>query len=358
VCFTFYAAAAAVWSPYPLSAVKIVGYLIGIYLAFLVLEKGARTGLVDQALIVSITVGSLLAAIFQTAAFGDYSIERGVPQLRFTSFVGAQQFAALLVALLAAVLWLPEISFRRKLSLLLVLVLGCYLNGSRTWFAGALIVGFVYCVCHARKLLSWGVVTCAMLMIGVHVAALLGYLTDDWASILYQNRIFATARALSGEVGPARQIGLGTYLFRVNFYSFAIREIASSGSVPLIFGHGSGSGGTVALQYGRSATSEFVDFNRVFHNEWLRVLYEWGVVGLILWTAVLASFGASLLVVKRRYPRVNVLPAIAYFSALLVALATENILAGASNAVNIGLAILVGLVWQRPKMKSWASPAR
>ena len=89
-----------------------------------------------------------------------------------------------------------------------------------------------------------------------------------------------------------------------------------------------------------------LDPNRSIHNEWLRALYEWGVVGLVLMVAVI---GTMLIGLLRRYRsarvKLGVAAALSFVPAFLGAFSGENVLAGAGNALTLSLAIMIALAW-------------
>ena len=85
--------------------------------------------------------------------------------------------------------------------------------------------------------------------------------------------------------GDMRSTGVGTYVFRKQLYQRAFQAIGESSLLELAFGHGTSNGrmlrGTLARGVGVP--------NRAVHNEWLRILYEWGGVGLALWFVFIFS---------------------------------------------------------------------
>jgi hypothetical protein len=85
------------------------------------------------------------------------------------------------------------------------------------------------------------------------------------------------------------------------------------------------------------------DPNRAVHNEWLRILYEWGGVGLGLWFVFIFS------IIMYAYQGVQLdrlghaRPLLIFLPAFLCGFSTENILAGAGHAENIGFVLLAAL---------------
>ena len=114
-----------------------------------------------------------------------------------------------------------------------------------------------------------------------------------------------------------------------------------------LFGHGTSSGGMAALRtFPAVYKIDTIDPNRTIHNEWLRALYEWGVVGLALLGAVFTALFVSLIrLYRQRKWRLGVLVVFSFLPAFLAAFSTENVLAGAGNAVTMSLAMMIALLW-------------
>ena len=341
-----YAGLAATWSVFPLAGAKLALAMGGILLAAMALERAARAGLLDSRTILSFMLATLVLGVLQTALLGGGSFGyagRGMPE-RFTSFVAAQQYAALLTALLAWVLWVPHMSPVRLNASVLALLAALAVNGSRTWSAGALLVLAVRALLHRHRtdLLR---IAAAIAILASVPAVRRGLQAPSPAEPA--NRLTATASALiRGEDRPDG-MGLGTARFRLRIYQGVWRAVQEGGVRPLVFGHGSASGGKLALElFPWAFRTETLDAARAIHNEWLRVLYEWGLVGLALWLAVLVSLAALAWKARRNEAGAALL---SYLPALGLGLGTENILDGAGNAVTAGLLVLLALVLARYK---------
>jgi hypothetical protein len=164
------------------------------------------------------------------------------------------------------------------------------------------------------------------------------------------SRIVATVGALITGEDTAQRVGLANLNFRFSVYDGAINELRSASVGELLLGHGTSSGGNVVMRvFPRSYKADTLDPNRVLHNEWLRALYEWGIGGLGLVIAVLLTLVVGLV---RRYnldaARVGSAIALSFTPAFLLAFSTENLIAGAGNAVTMSLALLVSLSWAPP----------
>jgi O-antigen ligase len=139
--------------------------------------------------------------------------------------------------------------------------------------------------------------------------------------------------------GNMRSTGVGTIVFRRNLYQRAFKAIAESSLLELTFGHGTSNGrllrGTLTRGVG--------DPNRAVHNEWIRILYEWGSVGLALWFVFIFSIILYAYQGVRKDRLGHARPLLIFIPAFLGGFSTENILAGAGHAENIGFVLLAAL---------------
>ncbi len=113
-----------------------------------------------------------------------------------------------------------------------------------------------------------------------------------------------------------------------------------TGSVTqLLFGHGTSNGRLVQ----GSLSKGIGDPNRAVHNEWLRILFEWGIVGIALW---MLFIGSLMLYAYEGLKRDNfgfAKPLFIYLPAFCIGVSGENIIAGAGHAENIGLLLVIGI---------------
>jgi hypothetical protein len=343
-----YAAVAGLWSPFPLAAAKLVGNLIGTFLAFVVLQKAAHSALLNGRVMVMLVLVSLSLGVLQTFYYGGevYGFDGAARPTRFSSFTGAQQYAAFLVAFLATVLWHPELRSRTRLWLSGAIAAAIALNGSRIWSLGATVVVMVYLSLSFKRVVVHVVFTATGLAFGL---LLLLNLNPTDMDILgdTSSRIVATLSALLTGQDTSQNTGLANLNFRLAIYRNVIDELRNARASDLVFGHGTSSGGNVVLHvYPQSYKVDRLDANRAIHNEWLRVLYEWGIIGLGTLTAVFIAIVAGL--VRCQWIRGGKLGPQAAFSflpAFVIALSAENLLAGAGNAATLSLALVVALTW-------------
>ncbi|MGB9604327.1 MAG: O-antigen ligase family protein, partial [Bryobacteraceae bacterium] len=329
----------ALWSEYPLAAVKLAAGMAAIFLTLAMLERAARAGVLTDKTILWFLCASLALALLQTICFVDGSFGyagRNMPQ-RFTSFVAAQQFAALLAAMVAWTLWRPWPREAWRTLTLFVLFAGLAANGSRTWTAGALVTLGIYASLVRPRWLNL-VRVAAIVVVVAGVPAIRRGLHKQPAAEP-ANRLTATASALLRGQDREDGMGLGTARFRLRMYQ-GVWDAWRQGSVrEWLAGRGAGSGGRIALRlFPYAYRPDALDPNRVIHSEWLRVLYELGLVGAALWLAALAGlagFAWSLRQLREGMALASSIPA------LLLGLSTENIIDGAGNAVTVGLLLLV-----------------
>ena len=348
LALTAYAGIAVVWSPFPLAALKLVGNMLGILLALVVLEKSARRAFLSATMFLMLIFSSLILGVVQTYYFGGvlYGFDGIEQSTRFSSFIAAQQYAAFLVAFLAVILWHRDFKPLTRLTVGLMLLGALLLNGSRVWFFGAVLVLVIYCWLCLREVLvvvAFGLATCALLvMLGLNLSA-------GGAPTISGNssRVVATVTALATGTDTARRVGLRDLDFRLRIYRGVLNELRVGSASETVFGRGTSSGGMAALRtFPAVYKIDTIDPNRTIHNEWLRALYEWGIIGLALLGSIFVALLVGLMrLCRRRRLRLGVFVVLSFLPAFLATFSTENVLAGAGNAVTMSLAIVIALLW-------------
>ncbi len=336
-----YAGVATLWSAYPLAAVKMIGHMAGIVLILVVLEKFARRQVLDVTVWRWLIVISIAMAVFQTHVIGGltYGFDGPDQAVRLTSFVGAQHFAALLVAFLAVTLWLDRLPTWSRWTLVACLLVCIFLNGSRTWFLGALFVLTAYVRFEYRRVIGPAAVGAAGIVMTVLAAGNLGLLEPD-RYVNTDSRIIATLNALLAGQDTPGKAGLRNIGFRAKIYRGLYEELSDADVSEVVFGHGTSNGAKIAKLV--LPRRQRLDPNRVVHNEWFRVLYEWGVVGLLLWLMSFMSLLAAVLMSRRRSRNTRMNTALlSYLPGFILALSTENAFAGAGMAMTVGLSALL-----------------
>lgn len=332
ILLTLYAAVSAFWSFYPLPSVKLIGDMTGSLVICFVLIRATKGGYLTPRVVIPTTIGSIslavLCRVFQPG-WGD-------EKTRFSAFTAAQGFAAFLAVLYCIALCSKTMRLSVRIPLCAALIGALVLNGSRIWFVGIGIATLTALLISGTR--TW-IKICASGLMLILIAVLIGgsstvvaVLGRDAAS----NRIAAAATAIyEGDMTGA---GLGTFRFRRNLTTRVVENLKASTVEEMIFGHGTCNGAAIPGLHFKG-----LDPNRFFHDEWLRVTYEWGAVGLLLWFLFFGSIAAFAVTCVRRDRRGYAQPLLAYLPAFLVALAGENFIAAAGNSVNMGFLLLIAL---------------
>jgi hypothetical protein len=348
VALTAYAGIAALWAPFPLAAFKLIGNMVGILLAMVVLEKSSRKAFLNGGTFLILILSSLALGVVQTYYYGGviYGFDGVEQPSRFSSFIAAQQYAAFLVAFLAIVLWHRDFKSLTRIGIGAVLGAALLLNGSRAWFLGAVLVLSVYCWLRFRHVLVIVAFGCASIAVLIALALNLSG-RGELPILNTSSRVVATVSALATGTDTAQRVGLRDLTFRIAIYQAVLDELRAGDVTDILFGHGTSSGGMAALRtFPAQYRVDTLDPNRTIHNEWLRALYEWGVIGLGLLTSVFVALFYGLM---RRYRqdswKFGVSVVLSFLPAFLAAFSTENVLAGAGNAVTMSLAIMIALLW-------------
>jgi len=356
--FTAYVAIAGLWSPYHLSAFKMVAYLFGYALVFLLFTQAWKQGLLDLRQIVAALWLSLLLAAVQTYLLGNAfgsPPKQIIEQARFTTFAPPQSYAAFLIC--CGVLFLfarggPPMPYQR---LVLALsgggvIVGLLLVGSRYVAIGALALLVVAVI--ARFEPQWSEATlrpAALVKPASLVLATSIVLIGGAAVVAPHNRIFALRGLVaSGRFNPD---AVGTFEWRLEAYRTALDQIESRGLLANVFGSGTGSGAEVILEFNPTAfKANTIDPNRSMHNEFLRAFYEWGVVGSALFFAFLL---AMLIGVVRQTRRCGWQTTWAFWGllpTLLLGMLLENVLAGSGTPVGTGFALVIAYAAVAPSL--------
>lgn len=349
-----YAAVAGFWSFSPISAVKLVGHMAGSLLICFVFMRATKGRLLRPQLVLPLALGTLaiglMCSVFQPNWGGNES--------RFSAFTTAQAYASFLAALYSLALCASTLRMYTRLALAAMLVTALVFNGSRIWTIGIVVATVVaLLVSDFRPWVKiWGVGLMLVL-----TAVLIGA-ADRVIGVLAQyaesNRIAAAITA--AYEGDTRSAGLGTYRFRRGVDAKEIEGIAGSSVLQLLFGHGTSNG---ALLVTGSQFRMGMDANRLMHNEWLRVMYEWGMAGGILWLMFIGSIAVYAVQGLRKEHGDYAKPLVVYLPAFLMGLTGENIIAGAGSSVSVGFLLLIafaGVAHRHPKRPSFrqAPPAQ
>jgi O-antigen ligase len=164
------------------------------------------------------------------------------------------------------------------------------------------------------------------------------------ASYLPYNRIDQLVNAASDD-GDVEDVG--TLAWRLGIYEDIFESLERRTGRELIVGSGTSSGAALMLNHDPDHYDrEGIDANRVLHSEFLRALYEWGILGLGLLIAFLVATTTGFL---KKIATDRGGPALAFAGALpsiVMGLAIENVLAGAASAGGVGILLAMSYAWK------------
>jgi O-antigen ligase len=330
-----YAVLSILWSPYPLSAVKMAGYFFAYTVLFLVFTTGWRRGWFNGKALIRVTWCSLLIAVVQTYLLGN---EFGNPvfENRFTTFSGAATFAPFLLSLLILLLFLEKWRFATVAAAAAGLV-GLLLAGGRSVFVGfgwAVVLGGVAALLRSGKRISWlriarrgamGVALIACLWLFIH-------------EVLPENRIDELVSAMITPGATVEEVG--SFAWRLNVYQSVLEALPGRGTAHLLLGSGTSSSATIVLE-NKIDMEDRVDPNRALHDEFLRALYEWGVPGLALLVAFIGVLLRLGWMQVREYRSKEGFAFLAIAASLLFSFLIENVLADSSSPGGVGYTLVI-----------------
>lgn len=351
--FLAYVAVSTLWTPYRLAAAKQIAYLLYFWVliaAVVRVLESDRRGL-RRALWVFFG-GGLSLGLLQSFVLGNPFGQAGG---RFTSFTGPQGFAiSLIVSLPLLFALLPQ--KQRWLAAPLSLALPClvFLTGSRSAFLLSVLVFTVTCVglllsAAVRRRIGLPVLLSAtsfgvLLLTAFAVPLLLTVNLGDTA--LSEGRIGGAVAAATG-ASANRAEALGTAAWRLGMYAATVEALRAGGMQETLLGSGTSSAASIVVDGGyayRDYTAQDVDANRIVHNEWLRIAFEWGVVGLGL---AMVVFGITIRRLGETRSVADPWQTLMLIIALLSVLAfsmIENLLASAGRPSGVAIACFFALL--------------
>jgi len=333
--FALYALMATLWSPYKLSALKMVGFFLGYLLWFTVIMWGWLSKKIDIRLVKGLFFLSIVLGIFQSTIL-DSSF--GTEEQRFTAFISPQEYAALVV--ITSIIIFTNSNQVKRLEKHLVLITALvvvFLTGSRTYFISLILSILILWLISWKDLYRRLLPNITILIVGKLI-------------ILLTILIFAEQGIGSSRTAELRYIvsapeRIGTLTWRIGMYHETLRGILSAGIPELLVGHGTSSGADIAFRIdSRRYLPETIDANRVIHNEFLRSLYEWGILGLTLILFITIYIIISAFWLSFRSSDHTLLAAMPPFIAGLL---VENVLAFSASGWGIGVILVIGLTYAK-----------
>ena len=334
--FAGYVAFASLWTQFHLPALKMVGFLYAYTLLFLIFVKGWRAGWFNGKVFSSLAWATLGLGTIQTYFLGDFFGSPGDDYSKqFTTFIGAQSLAPFLLALFIFVFLYEERKLWRVFTCL-ALFLAIVLDGSR-YILGAAVVSF-FILAGGNLLIRRSRHVFAMLTAGVICTVLLSGITV-WSVLKYapRSRINEFSEAVITGHGSLEDIA--DFAWRLMMYQEVGHDLQTRGSGLLLVGSGTSSATVVRNRLDYWHDEDVSDANRVVHNEFLRSLYEWGLCGFSLLSLFVAGvLGNSLKTLFRGRSR-GALACLAFFPAMFLGLAIENVLVGSGAPDGVAYAL-------------------
>lgn len=333
IIFVMYMSITSLWSLFPISGLKLIGYLYGHTATFIIcmqmfsINKERVYKLTSWALWLS-----LVLAIAQTYLLGN---PFGTSEQRFTSFSGPQSFAAWLVCTLALIL-LGGRAPKRFISgslISIVVLFAIILTGSNTMLIGVLFVIAGWILAKPISKPSYASMTQLIIVI-----SLIGLFLMVISSSLIQE--YRALRGINAMISKDIQLtDIGTFAWRLMIYQTVLEDLRQSEIHQILFGHGASDSAVLMLRFFRYESTT-IDANRVLHNEWLRVTYEGGIIGLGLFILFLVTLiGTGVKNIKQSS---SSLPFLSILPMLISLLTVENVLASSGTPEGVGLALVIG----------------
>ena len=353
VLLSIFASLAVLWSPefLKLSAMKGAAYLWGYLMWFAVVLYGFATRKIDLKLLFGVWILGVLLGIAQTYFLGGI-FSRGLYEesLRFTAFNSPQSYAAFYTYLLAIFLFATNrLTLRSLLALLSTLGL-ILMAGSRYSFATAIWVVTIWALYYIRsgfflsrilkRLFTLIFAFIFFLLIGLaNLPTLIHFLGGTRIAELFEKDLSTVA----------------TFAWRMGMWREAWVQINDFSLGEMFWGRGTSASALVALQYDSRYSPDTIDANRVMHNELLKALYEWGIIGIgLLSTLILGLFLLAFIwIVRGRREGFFLL---AVLGPLTAGLFVENILANSGSPVGIGICLSLAYVHYVASGRIYAHP--
>lgn len=342
--------AGSLWSPYPQAAWEQIAYIIAYGALFLAVHglESADRGTIARC-VAWAAASSVLVGILQVAVFAN---PYGFALQRFTSFTAPQYFGLSLPILLALLLANARLG---RLPLGVAVVLGAALlvtarlNGGRQEFVAALALVIVGALPDSHS--GWKrTIRLPAAMALVAVLACFGLRWVDrppWSELIDAHPVSSLLAitpetlAESGDAGTARD--------RWKIWSALGARLAEAGPTTWTLGHGTAASGIVIaegdVRY-RTYDRDTMDPNRTAHNEFLRSLFEWGLIGAAFYLALVAAAASQA---WRRYRTRRHSDAALILAATLVATVgysfLGNLLAASGSPLGVALVLLYAHVF-------------
>ncbi|WP_159582772.1 O-antigen ligase family protein [Marinoscillum sp. 108] len=300
-----------------IEAVKQYIYLLNFVISYFILQKVLSKDWLNNSYIYLIFF-PLVFAILQTYFLGHYY--GGVNNQRFTTFTSPQTYALYLVVLFILINDYSKRKGAKEYLFLIIILIQLLLTGSRyslILFGATFILDFM-----TLKRLKLKIST--LLIIVATVVGVLGIGSDAISKLRGLDFIASSNSASVTEIG--------TIKFRVAIWLFMFNDFMNSSVFYQAVGQGICSTGTLMIEMMPAYTEANMDYNRIAHNEFLRVIYEFGVIGIIVFVAFLWRLSSTI---KSEFTLML------KFSIILIgALSIENIFAASGGPSGVALVLM------------------
>lgn len=314
--------------PFLESSIKQIGYFAAYVVVFFSLKRAWEQELITENVQKYLIFLCSAIALLQTYVLGNPFGET-LHYSRYVSFTSKQQFGEFLFAIGVLVLYEHRFSVWMRWSLYGIVFVQLLMNGSRTGVIAAVTGLMVYVF---RRSMLWAITTTLVLLSGVlsFVAfndEILSYIEDVGGGA----RVYELVAAVK-DGGGVEQVG--TLNARIQFYRATFDKITDGPVLDLLVGRGLSSSGQLARKV------EGADPNRTMHNEFLRVLYELGLVGFLIFV-----LGLTLLFLRGvRYKIFSGDLVYGFFPGFIMFLLVENIFTGSGAAGGIAFVLVLAKV--------------
>jgi O-antigen ligase len=133
---------------------------------------------------------------------------------------------------------------------------------------------------------------------------------------------------------------IGTFAWRLSIYQTTLEGLSGRSWSELLIGSGTSSGADVALQTG-FFQEENVNPNRCIHDEFLRCLWEWGLLGLSSFVLFLVATFRLCFKLIRETGCPQAWAWLAILGPLLIGLLVENVLADGSSPGGVAYCLVL-----------------
>lgn len=313
--------------------IKQVGYLYTYTITFMLLCRSYITKYLNEKVIIYSAICATIIAIIQTYYFGNI-FGQTLNWDRFVSFSAKQQFAEFLLSIFVLLIASKKLNYKSKIIIVLILFLQLLLNGSRTGIMGmvaALVIIIIFEIINKRiEAIKFMMVLFSFVVISILIGGSF-YKNEVKVSIdkIRISELFDYAK-------DNKLNKIGSMNDRVNIWKRVTNEIEDFDVVEHVSGRGLTSGSKFVSKMGLHDAS--VSANRIFHNDYLRIYYELGLIGELIFITfigfvVLLAF--KLMVINHDCTLLAFIPGFIAF------LGVENILAASGNAGGMGIMLVL-----------------